>query len=602
MKKTNNFLEKCNNVHGSVYDYSLVDYVNNKTKVKIICSIHGEFEQTPDKHINSKQGCPKCSANYKLTKEDFIKLSNKVHNNKYNYSNSIYLNANSEIDITCLKHGKFKQRASAHMSGHGCPKCVGKNKTNEEVIDDFISVHGNKYDYSLVNYVNQKTSLKIICKKHGVFEQTYDTHKKGHGCPNCVGRNKTTQEFIEQAKKTHGNKYDYSLVEYEKSNDKIKIICPIHGKFEQKANNHLNGNGCPKCKGLSITEKKTKTTEQFISEAKLIHGDKYGYSLVDYKNGKEFIKILCEEHGEFEQTPEIHLTGCGCQKCGFKYNHNEVLLTNFIQTLNIKTINNSRKIISPLELDVFIPSHNIAIEYNGLYWHSELLKPSNYHLNKTELCEKQGIKLIHIFEDEWLFKQEIVKSRLKNILGLTENKIYARKCMIKEISSKESKQFLIKNHIQGNVNSSIKLGLYYNDELVSIMTFGKGRIALGGKSNQYELLRFCNKLDTIVIGGADKLLKYFIKNYQPKEIISYADRRWSKGDLYEKLGFEKKHNSQPNYWYIINNRREYRFGYRKSILVKKGFDQNKTEHKIMLDRGIYRIYDCGNIAYKKTLY
>ena len=134
------------------------------------------------------------------------------------------------------------------------------------------------------------------------------------------------------------------------------------------------------------------------------------------------------------------------------------------------------------------------------------------------------------------------------------------------------------------------------------MTFGKGRIALGGNSNQFELLRFCNKLETIVIGGADKLLKYFIKTYNPKEIISYADRRWSQGGLYDKLNFIKTHNSQPNYWYIINNQREYRFGYRKSILVKKGFNPNKTEHQIMLDRKIYRIYDCGNIAYKKTLY
>jgi hypothetical protein len=134
------------------------------------------------------------------------------------------------------------------------------------------------------------------------------------------------------------------------------------------------------------------------------------------------------------------------------------------------------------------------------------------------------------------------------------------------------------------------------------MTFGKGRIALGGKSNQYELLRFCNKINTIVIGGADKLLKHFIKIYQPKEIISYADRRWSSGDLYEKLEFTKTHVSQPNYWYIVNNRREYRFGYRKSMLIKKGFDANKTEHQIMFDRKIYRIYDCGTIAYKKTLY
>jgi hypothetical protein len=602
MEKMNKFLDKCKNVHGNKYDYSLVNYVNNKTKVVIICPTHGEFEQTPDKHINSKQGCPKCSNTYKLTKKDFIDRSNKIHNNTYVYSNVNYINANTKVNITCQKHGVFKQRPSAHINGNGCPKCIGKNKTNEEVIKEFIDIHGNKYNYSKVNYINTITPLKIICPIHGEFEQTYNTHKKGHGCPNCVGRNKTTEEFIKECNIIHKNKYDYSLTNYTKSSDKIKIICPIHGVFTQTASTHLIGGGCQKCKGLSIIEKKTKTTEQFIVEAKLIHGDKYNYSLVDYNNAKTPVKIICPTHGEFEQTPEVHLTGSGCQKCGFKYNYNQNLLIDFIEQLNIKTINNTKKIISPLELDIYIPSHNIAIEYNGLYWHSELYKPSNYHLNKTELCQKNQIKLIHIFEDEWLYKQEIVKSRLKNILGLTEYKIYARKCEIKEVSPKDCKLFLDNNHIQGNVNSSIKIGLYYNNELVSIMTFGKGRIALGGKSNQYELLRFCNKINTIVIGGADKLLKHFIKTYQPKEIISYADRRWSTGDLYDKLGFNKSHISQPNYWYIINNRREYRFGYRKSILIKKGFDVNKTEHQIMFDRKIYRIYDCGTIAYKKTLY
>ena len=133
------------------------------------------------------------------------------------------------------------------------------------------------------------------------------------------------------------------------------------------------------------------------------------------------------------------------------------------------------------------------------------------------------------------------------------------------------------------------------------MTCGKGRIAMGGKSNEYELVRFCNKLDTTVIGGADKLLKNFIKTYQPKTIISYADRRWSMGNLYNKLNFTKMHESNPNYWYIINNKRKHRFGFRKSILVKQGYDTNKTEHEIMIEKNINRIYDCGTIAYKKTL-
>jgi hypothetical protein len=293
-----------------------------------------------------------------------------------------------------------------------------------------------------------------------------------------------------------------------------------------------------------------------------------------------------------------------CKNC-FNLKNNisypETEISDYIKSFNINVIENDRKKLNGLELDLLIPEYNLAIEFNGLYWHSEIYKDKNYHLNKTQQCEAKKIKLIHIFEDEWLFKKDIVKSRLINILGLTPNKIYARKTIIKEISPKESKEFLDFNHIQGNVNAKIKLGLYYDNELVSIMTFGKGRIIMGGNSNQYELLRFCNKLNTTVIGGADKLLKYFIKTYQPKEIISYADRRWSQGDLYEKLGFNFIHNSKPNYFYINQNIREYRFKYRKNILVKEGYDINKTERDIMLERKIYRIYDCGAKLYKLNL-
>jgi hypothetical protein len=292
-----------------------------------------------------------------------------------------------------------------------------------------------------------------------------------------------------------------------------------------------------------------------------------------------------------------------CTICNPIDNHvsqSENKVLTFIEKLGLCVESGTRKVISPLELDIYIPSHKIAIEYNDLYWHSEKFTDDNYHLNKTLECEKQGIQLIHIFEDEWVYKKDIVKSRLQNLLGLTPNKIYGRKTLVKEVTSKESKVFLDENHIQGNVNSKIKLGLYHDNKLVSLMTFGGLRKSMGlvSEDNVYELLRFTNKLDTTVIGGADKLLKYFIKTYNPKKIISYADRRWSQGDLYYKLGFTFIHNSLPNYYYVIGGKREYRFKYRKSELVKEGYDTNKTERQIMIDRNIYRVYDCGNKKYE----
>ena len=235
-----------------------------------------------------------------------------------------------------------------------------------------------------------------------------------------------------------------------------------------------------------------------------------------------------------------------------------------------------------------------------MYWHNENYVESDYHLKKTELSESKNIKLIHIYEDDWLYKQDIVKSRILNLLNFTPNKIYARKTEIKEISDNILlREFLEKNHIQGFIGSQVKIGLFYNNELVSLMTFGKQRKNMGTKSfpDKYELLRFCNKLNTTVIGGASKLFKYFTNNYKPKEIITYADRSWSQGNLYNQLGFEFVHKSQPNYFYVVDGLRKNRFNFRKDILIKEGFDPNKSEREIMLDRIIYRIYVSGKLKF-----
>jgi hypothetical protein len=182
------------------------------------------------------------------------------------------------------------------------------------------------------------------------------------------------------------------------------------------------------------------------------------------------------------------------------------------------------------------------------------------------------------------------------------NGIYGRNTTIKEIKKKEVEKFLKENHIQGYTNSKIKIGLFYNDELISVMTFGNKRIALGDKNitnNDFEMIRFCNKLNTVVIGGANKLLKHFIKTYKPHTIISFADRRYSNGNLYYKLGFEFVGKTKPNYWYFHKNslHRQHRFNFRKNKLVEEGFDKNKTENEIMTNRGYLRIYDSGNLKF-----
>ena len=538
----------------------------------------------------------------KNKKESFIEKSNKKHNSKYDYSKVEYINSQRKVCIICPEHGEFWQTPVAHVRGHGCPICSnhkrGKHTVNtENLIERCMKVHNNKYSYEKTKYIDANTKICVSCLVHGDFHILPFNHLGGQGCPMCKGRNLTQDDVIAKFKEIHKDKYDYSKVIFSKIKEKVCIICPEHGEFWQTPQKHINGQGCPKCSH----EKKILTSEQFVKKSHEIHGNKYITEGIQYSGYKSRITLKCPIHGEFSQLVVNHLQGCGCPKCGNNFSKGEQSVNDFIvHELDTNTNTKNKSIISPYELDIYIPQKNIAIEYNGLRWHSEIFNKNNYyHLLKTEMCENAKIQLVHIFEDEWLYKPDIVKSRLKSIFGITLNKIYARKCIIKDVSFKESKEFLDQNHIQGNCMSKYRYGLYYDNELVSLMTFGAKRKSLGSKSEEkcYELLRFCNKLNTTVIGGASKLLKHFVKVHNPNEIISYCDRRWSQGDLYEKLGFKFDHVSQPNYYYVIKGKRENRFKYRKSELVKQGFDKNKTEHEIMLERGIYRIYDCGTKAY-----
>lgn len=480
----------------------------------------------------------------------------------------------------------------------------------EKIIKKFKTIHGDKYDYSKVDFIKTTIKVCIICPEHGEFWQEPHAHLKGQGCPKCgfkkriIKKTKTKESFINDAIKIHGNKYDYSLVEYVNNKTKVKIICPIHGVFELTPSALLvEKRGCPKCGNALKGLKLKKGHDKFIEKTKNIYGEKYDYSKTDYKGYDVPIAIICPEYGESQQKPYIHLDDCDCQKCYMLTSHYEIELGDFIASIigEENIIRNDRTILKSDKLDVYVPTKNIAFEFDGLLWDSEIKKTDKrYHLNKTIECEKQGIQLIHIFEDEWLFKNDICKSRIINLLG-NSKKIYARKCEIVELNKDESKKFFINNHIQGNVTAKITYGLKYNGEIISAMSFGNLRKNLGQKSvdGKYELLRFSNKQGITVIGGASKLFKHFIKIYNPIEIISYADRRWSMGNLYEHLNFVFSHESDPNYFYIIDNERKNRFGFRKDILISKyGCSPNDTEHNFCKNKGWYRIYDCGTKVYK----
>jgi hypothetical protein len=453
------------------------------------------------------------------------------------------------------------------------------NILSKEYYDKYIK---NENEGICINY-NKITS----CKKFTKFESISKGYRKYCSC-RCLNLDPYIRNKMEKTNEIK-HKYKYSL----QNPDILKKT-----RISSKKN---NGVVFP----LQNKIIREKTREMFMDKFILDFNH-----IIEYLNIK-LIDVYVDAHYKhrwkcnicnniFERSwNDIQQGKNKCPICFTNKSNGEIKLLDFIKSIeSSEIIENSRNIIPPYELDIFIPDKNIAIEFDGLYWHSEKnISDKNYHLNKTEECLKKNIKLIHIFEDELIFKQEIVKPRLKQILNLNNNlsKIYARKCKIKEILPKIKNEFLNKYHIQGSDNSLIKLGAFYNDELISVMTFSHGNIAKGSKNIKdiWELSRFCSNSNYHIPGIASKLLSYFKKNYDWKKIYSYADRRWSDGNLYKKIGFELDSITKPNYFYIKGINRIHRFNLRKRPDEPKDI----TEWVLRQKEGYYRVYDCGHLKF-----
>ena len=255
--KKKKFIDKSNLVHNGKYNYDKVEYVDSLTRVIISCPIHGDFEQTPQSHARGN-GCPKCANikrgdTFRSDKDAFTKKSSFIHNGKYLYDNVTYVNSSTKINITCPIHGDFSMFPQAHLNGQGCPKCSGRGLCTEEIVELFKNTHRDKYDYSKTIFNKMHERVTITCPIHGDFEQTPSKHILGQGCPKCAvlkraeSKTLSNDNFIKKASVLHKNKYDYSKTVYNGTYNEIEIICNKHGSFTQRANDHLNGHGCPKC-------------------------------------------------------------------------------------------------------------------------------------------------------------------------------------------------------------------------------------------------------------------------------------------------------------------------------------------------------------------
>lgn len=314
------------------------------------------------------------TAKLRYSTDEFVQRAIAVHGDMYDYSITEYKGCHTKLLVACRIHGPFEQSAHNHLGGAGCPLCGAERTKTHCLLDNSAFLlrakrsHGDKYDYTKIEYLGKDKRVIIICPHHGEFSQLAGHHMRGVGCPKCGGRKKLTQEeFIDKAVSVHGDKYDYSLVEYVRARSKVRIICKLHGEFLQSPAEHKDGGVCPECRKVKLSVALTSNTDEFVEKAKVVHGDRYDYSSVQYVRAQSAVKITCRKHGVFEQTPQSHLFGHGCQKCAAR--KGEQLISSILDGLGIlyytqvAFVECADKL--PLWFDFYLPSKRMLIEFDG---------------------------------------------------------------------------------------------------------------------------------------------------------------------------------------------------------------------------------------------
>jgi uncharacterized protein (UPF0212 family) len=495
--------------------------------------------------------CPECEKEEKIS---FLKSLGLT---------PISENLTTDLTVQCSRGHTFKRAFGSFVSGiNVCFECE-----KEEKIQYLNSLGFVPISEDLGN------NLKVQCSRGHTFKRAFINFNKGAVvCPECENKKKT--QYLAYL--------GFSPVS-ENLGDNLEVQCSKGHIFKRAFSAFERGTiSCPEC------EKEEKI--QYLASLGL-------YSVSD--NLSHNLEIECSKGHTFKRG--FNNIVAGATKCPICYpdaSSAEIELRTFLEEHNISA-KNDWSILEGKELDLYIPEHSLAIEFNGIYWHSELQgKYKKYHLEKTQKCLEQNISLLHIFENEWsdANKREIWKSIILGKLG-KHNRVFARKTDLRIVQKSEEKTFLEENHLQGSIGSKIALGLYLEEALLCLMSFGKNRMS---NDVEWELLRFASKKGISVVGGASKLFKYFLNNFEGG-IVSYSDRRYSQGNMYSKLGFTFSHFSEPNYFYFKNNLTlESRQKYQKHKLPKllENFDPSLTEVENMKNNGYNRIFDCGNSVWK----
>lgn len=482
--------------------------------------------------------------------------------------------------------------------------------------EEFLATYDGVYDFSNSIYEGMNNKVSYICPTHGEKWSDAKNMMRGAMCQECMfearkGRTRITQKkMLERFHATHGDRFDYSQAKYVSQQTPIAIICKRHGVFYQKPEYHWSGSKCPNCYHEDERGTKYKYTLESVSERlQEIYGDLFEVLSENYINSKHSIKVRCKKHNQICNTTanSLFVNYNPCTKCNHTRSDQEDAIARFL-SIFIDVERRNRAILKPKELDIYIPSKQIAVEYCGMYWHSHgdvesEIKNKNKHFYKYSTCQDLGIRLITIYETEWLERSKPIKRLLRNVIGKSKGRLMARKCQLAKVSHQDSVNFYDKYHPQGGAGNGENYGLFWNDKLVACMRFTFGINDRGSSVRTWTLSRYATRVN--VSGGASKLFKAFVDEHAPSEVKSFSDNRYFTGQMYTQLGFDLESESKPDYqvWSPkigIKPKSHYQ---RRSIqqrLVDHGINETydskhdlRTEREMTYLMGARKIFDCG---------
>lgn len=554
-----------------------------------------------------------CASNVNQTKKQIKQIFNfEIH------SNDVFDIAKSQDIIHC-EHAEFVSFSVGYKTCRKNCKCY-KKRLSEKVKKSRNSRTQEQKDlekqkrsqtvkerYGTENIFQhsdtQKKIKKTLKKKYGVENPQQNQHIKAKA-KNTIKQKYGVENVMQSpdiCEKNHKNRDYKKYTEKIKNTKKQKYGCENFNNVEKSKQTNMEKYGV--CNPSQNTQIKKKISQGLKSSYISRHQEKYNIDFVshDYKPA-QYNQVICRVC----DTSYSARIFCGnISKCPVcypeKHSKFETQVIEYIKSVvgeNFVIETHDRKILNGKEIDILLPEISLGFECNGLYWHvEETGKNKDYHYMKTKNAHENGITLVHLFSDDWEQKNKIVKSRIKNLLGKTSNKIYAKNCAVKLIETEQAKKFMDQNHLDGYSACSVKIGLYYQEKLVSVMTFASKRFSKKSSSDQYEMIRYSSLDEHLVVGGASKLFKYFVKNFDPSEVVTFSDNTWGFTDFYEKIGFLRESFGKPSYFYIDRynfDGRINRMNMQKHRLVAQGAPRTLTETQIATSIGLSKVWDCGH--------